>query len=55
MPSWGAAAWSFGRIKEYLLGLLGAEFDVVLLEVPLLEGSGVDLDDGALGEGLGSD
>lgn len=38
-----------------LLLLLLSKFNIVLLGIELLEGSGVDLDDGVLDDGLGSD
>jgi hypothetical protein len=38
-----------------LLLLLLSKFNIVLLGIVLLEGSGVDLDDGVLDDGLGSD
>lgn len=38
-----------------VLGLLDVEVDVVLVEVPLGEGSGVDLYDAVSHEGIGSD
>jgi hypothetical protein len=38
----------------YLLGFLRTEVDVVVFQVPLFEGSGVDLDDSSLGQRFGS-
>lgn len=38
-----------------VLGLLDVEVDAVLVDVPLGEGSGVDLDDAVLDEGVGTD
>lgn len=43
-----------GEAKRGACLLLAANVHVVVLDVPLLEGSGIDLDDGALDEGVGA-
>lgn len=50
----GAASYRLILFK-YLLGLLlGTQVNVVLLQVPLLEGSSIDLNDGSSSECFGS-
>lgn len=51
----GAAALGLGTSLVGFLKLLLVELNVVLLEVPLSEGSGIDHDNGVLDEGLGTD
>ena len=52
----GNGSLGFSLLDLYILGSLpGGEVDSVLVGIPLSEGSGVDLDDAVLDEGLGSD
>ena len=51
----GAAALGLGTSFIGFFNLLLVELNVVLLEVPLSEGSGIDHDNGVLDEGLGAD
>ena len=52
----GNGSLGFSLLDLYILvSLPGGEVDSVLVGIPLSEGSGVDLDDAVLDEGLGSD
>ncbi len=51
----GAATLGLATSFIRFFNLLLVELNVVLLEVPLSEGSGIDHDNGALDEGLGTD